>query len=786
MSYWRKLVFLAVSIVLTILIVTFVVSLVSCGKRQFTSPKSSQSQDMRVRLFIDYDRALVDLDALPVPAGVDAGRFSEMKALLKKALLERKAGKAASSPPGEGDAVTDLAAYDSSQGQIGMQFHYRNFADYNQDGVVYVSDITPLAMYLGDPVPIGDDAGNSIQDVLDGSGNDVVDYADVPFIAANMGNCVTGYSFRGSNDSEDDFDDDTEVFTMSLDDLRSQCPGQAFVMRQMLKWNRYSFPPGVDTHYRYWKVIPYDDSNPKQYGPLSTDPPLDMQITILGVGRRNPEGSNQVMSNYTIDNIMCGIGEEGVLFRAATSGPGGNSAVNNDLSGRLDYGSFFLSHTWDFTALGDVATRHGMTQYLNMPETEDTYECSVEVDNRYTTDEFVFNVMVTDLSYVSSVSPLSGPPEGEVQFTAVLIPEETEPDSWLWDFGDMGTADDEEIASPTVTLTDEIGTYSGSVTITVDTWQYTLPFQFKIGYPPDYSAVEFADWEDNHDLNGVLEGDMGAAAKLTLIPTPSSEPPSEPVEYTWDIPAGAVQVVGSATDTMDVILDTPGTYNCSVTATNFMDTWEDDFTLVIHRDEIKMRTEPANAVLSGDDPVTVVVSVVDTGHDWSNQFITVMYDDDIVVDLPDSSWNWGTTSPPTFMLPGGTDGIWSALGITNNINLFNGTMILGITGPASPAGWIKIDGVVPLNKCAFKRHSVARGGSAVLGPAVTNDVMCFTVRLSPGGQQSPPQSVTLEFVDVYYDLFLNGFTTGTLYNGYPNTIKERHQYHVPLVIPVGQ
>ena len=136
------------------------------------------------------------------------------------------------------------------------------------------------------------------------------------------------------------------------------------------------------------------------------------------------------------------------------------------------------------------------------------------------------------------------------------------------------------------------------------------------------------------------------------------------------------------------------------------------------------------------------------------------------------------------MVPGITDGIWAQLGVSDNFRLLDGTWLPGTIGPASTADWIQIDGQVPSGKWAFKRHGLDPTISAMLSPGITNDVMCFTIRLSTSGQQNQPESVTLEFVDTYLDLVLGDYADGTFYNAFPSSNIARRQRHVPLVIPV--
>ncbi len=133
---------------------------------------------------VSLDNALVELGALEAPDGVDPALFGELKDALREALVARKVGKLISSPPvGSDNQVTDIKSRDNGNGTYDLTWYYRNLGDYDQDGAVGISDITPLAMHYNEPVELWD----SIQDIVDGSRNLVVDISDITPIAMYYG-----------------------------------------------------------------------------------------------------------------------------------------------------------------------------------------------------------------------------------------------------------------------------------------------------------------------------------------------------------------------------------------------------------------------------------------------------------------------------------------------------------------------------------------------------------------------------------------------------------------------
>ena len=148
---------------------------------------------------IRVDEAIAELRTMQTPSGADAVVFSALKAELERQLLMRASQKITCAPPtGESGQVDDLTITGEGRSNR-LMWHYRNNGDYNQDGIVGVADITPIAVSYGDAVPVGDE--NCLLAVVDGSGNDAIDISDITPIAMNFGASVAGYSV-GSSDSE--------------------------------------------------------------------------------------------------------------------------------------------------------------------------------------------------------------------------------------------------------------------------------------------------------------------------------------------------------------------------------------------------------------------------------------------------------------------------------------------------------------------------------------------------------------------------------------------------------
>jgi len=159
--------------------------------------------------------ALGELDALARPAGVDAELWAQLKSAFADTLAARGQAKMVSAPPtGSANRVNDLSITDNGDGTFRLTWHYRNLGDYDQNGTVGVSDITPLAQHFGQTYD-SEAEPNCLLAVIDSSGNGVVDIADITAIAANFGREFGGYAVERSPSSTDKY---SEIALLSLAD----------------------------------------------------------------------------------------------------------------------------------------------------------------------------------------------------------------------------------------------------------------------------------------------------------------------------------------------------------------------------------------------------------------------------------------------------------------------------------------------------------------------------------------------------------------------------------------
>jgi len=94
-------------------------------------------------------------------------------------------------PSGEANRVTDLALYDNGDGTFTLSWTYKNVGDYNQDGIVDIADITPLAENFLQPA-------SPTNEWIDGNNDGQIDIADIAPLAENFFNEVAGYVIEAS------------------------------------------------------------------------------------------------------------------------------------------------------------------------------------------------------------------------------------------------------------------------------------------------------------------------------------------------------------------------------------------------------------------------------------------------------------------------------------------------------------------------------------------------------------------------------------------------------------
>jgi len=142
---------------------------------------------------ITLDEAIAEIEEYPVPSGVEEGVFEELREELTRKFDEMAVRRIVSAAPsGEENRVDDLTLIDNGDSTYNLTWSYKNLGDYDLNGEVGVSDITPIALnYLA---KTDDDVGDDAYETwIDRSGDGEVGISDITPIAEYYLNDVVGY-----------------------------------------------------------------------------------------------------------------------------------------------------------------------------------------------------------------------------------------------------------------------------------------------------------------------------------------------------------------------------------------------------------------------------------------------------------------------------------------------------------------------------------------------------------------------------------------------------------------
>jgi len=406
------------------------------------------------------DSALAELNALLCPEGVDSNLWSELRDALEEALISKEesrlssrdleleesrfenrdsssdTARSASVPPtGNDNKVADLAVADNGDGTYTLTWRYRNLGDYDQDGKVGISDITPIAQHFGETWSEGEE--NTLAAVIDGSGNGVVDIADVTQIAMCFGVNLHHYTVQGAHLFNGPFVDVAEV-----------------VLPEGAQTARVEFPHDLgEPPYLNWRVVPYDSEG--NAGPASN-------VVVVSEA---PPPAVRILSINPLGGVT---GAEAIFTATVTGDPP-------------------LTSSWDFGG-GASPNESAEPSPTVMLGGVNTYQASLTVENAQGSASRNFTLTVTEVPgeppEIISVSSTEGDSGTEATFSAEVTGDGLL--EYYWNFGGGASPNQSAASSPTVTLSrggtlpEPVRTYPASLTVTNPSGTDVLDFDLDV------------------------------------------------------------------------------------------------------------------------------------------------------------------------------------------------------------------------------------------------------------------------------------------------------------------
>lgn len=381
----------------------------SCGHGNNTtlpttmgSPRTASSHTASI------EKALTELDSLPCPAGVTPETWAKVKDSFRNVAQDRLAGKEALQLQDYDydTAVPDLKwEQPNFNGLVALTWGYVLPGDYNQNGLVEISDLTPLAQnynqaWSGD---VTENDYDLMPAVCDGDKDNTVDSdGDVAKIFDHFDDTIAGYSIEGDSvvDSPPTPSQYSTIFYSSHDDVGPK-PYQA-----RLRYHKEISSVSATSY--YW-VRPYDMEAVypavPSYGEYSTDY-ADLRPEIGPIKPQTPSGQHGSLMKFSY------------LPDTAHPVP-------------------IVSQEWDFGDAGTPDSSTSATPTLTLADDPGYYECSLTIENPYGSDTETFYVTVTQnqsVPVVNSVSQSTTEPGASATFTAEITNLPITTYSWRFNF----------------------------------------------------------------------------------------------------------------------------------------------------------------------------------------------------------------------------------------------------------------------------------------------------------------------------------------------------------------
>ena len=225
-------------------------------------------------------RHIAEVQDAPVPEGVDPLLFEELRSQLLKALATRdpaggSPGLTAArsggpsrntsfTPYGAANGVDDLVL--STSDGTRLSWTYRNKGDYDLNGMVNVSDLTPIGIYYGldesDPRWL-------LAKAADGDDNGMITVSDITPIGQYFGGTIIGYQVWGTDDPAGKW---SHIGNATVEMNLNKNPLRPRLVIEL---------PALD--YQYYSIWPYDNSDDEGWWSNIASPGMARQRRVINM-----------------------------------------------------------------------------------------------------------------------------------------------------------------------------------------------------------------------------------------------------------------------------------------------------------------------------------------------------------------------------------------------------------------------------------------------------------------------------------------------------------------------
>jgi len=629
-----KLRLLFVAAALALLALSPAVFTTGCSKNASRLVAAKASRDA-AQLPATIAEALAELDELQCPPNTKPEDFNLVKSRLRDILTEPKSSKQTRRAPDDTEDAEWNRLYEfyweddeSARGQL--TWTYRNRGDYNQDGIVSIADVTPIAIHYGCPVygqclVYPDEDMSELHDILnwhsDYPQQEVINQDDVEGIGVHFKSLLSYYSLRGYDEPGDSFDQSQEVARIPFKDYGTdfgEDPGDDKAPNK--GYLRYHWPVPEDWN-NYYCVAGSDGEG--DWGPKKT---VKLNVKVTSVFPTSGIQGDQMQ--LTVNTL----GQPPLLEYAWTFPQGATTPSTSDAANPL------------VTLVGEPGIYPGGSVTVeNQLGATDTYNFSITIRPAVGP--------VIEWVLFDTPSPYTGQ---TASFSCNAYGTQT-PLTYEWDFGGGATPATSGQQNGTVTLGDP-GEYSGTLTVT-DAIQHVdqMPFSYEVLGPPEVLAVEPLHVASNaENVTFTVYVDTGSGPDHT---------------YEWDFDGAAVPdelyYADEPSVTVPLVTGTCGVYSCSVTVENPAGEDVFPFDLTVHDNRLYMTYQlidppPPGNLLLGQREVRITVWLNDPANDLLNiDDLHIQFPAYLFYSLqPAPDFNVGVPGGPTWF----ADGLWLGMG----------------------------------------------------------------------------------------------------------------------------